>query len=186
MLRWTGAAFVLRDLGSTNGTWVNQKRLAQGQGRPLQVGDSLMFGNLEECWTCVDVSPPPGAAVLVTDRLRWPLSDASLHVGPPNVIVLEVGEQPYPMELSPGEYDVLSALAAQRLRDRALGVQREGWVLRKDFGEETCKNVMTLNQHIKRFRDKVRELDVLAEDASQIIEQTVGEIRIGVSRIRID
>jgi hypothetical protein len=43
-----------------------------------------------------------------------------------------------------------------------------------------------LNQHIKRIRDKVQDLDVLAEDGSAFFEQVDGEIRLGVSDVRID
>jgi pSer/pThr/pTyr-binding forkhead associated (FHA) protein len=186
LVRWTGGAFLVRDKGSTNGTWLNQKRLTEGQDLPLGVGDVLEFGGQDEAWRCIDLAPPAGAPALATDRLRHSLQESTLHVGPPNTIRLIAGGQPYRLSLSPGEYNVVRALAEQRVTDRAQGVSREGWAIRKDFGEEICGSVLTLNQHLKRLRDKVRDLDVLAEDATHIIEQADGEIRLGVPQIIVD
>jgi hypothetical protein len=36
--------FIVQDLGSTNGSWVNKKRLIKGDSRPLKSGDALRFG----------------------------------------------------------------------------------------------------------------------------------------------
>lgn len=186
LVRWRGDAFVARDTGSTNGTWLNQKRLGEGQELPLQAGDVLEFGGKDEAWQCVDVAPPPTGAALLTDRLRHALAECELHVGAPNTAQLIAGGQAHRLSLSPGEYNMVRGLSEQRLADRAGGVSREGWVIRKDFGDQYCGSVLTLNQHIKRLRDKVRDLDVLADDASLIIEQVEGEIRIGVPALRVD
>jgi pSer/pThr/pTyr-binding forkhead associated (FHA) protein len=39
--------YYVEDLGSSNHTWVNEKRLAQGQAEPLNEGDVLRLGKLE-------------------------------------------------------------------------------------------------------------------------------------------
>jgi pSer/pThr/pTyr-binding forkhead associated (FHA) protein len=39
--------YYVEDLGSSNHTWVNEKRLAQGQAEPLKEGDVLRLGKLE-------------------------------------------------------------------------------------------------------------------------------------------
>lgn len=186
LVRWRGDAFVLRDTGSTNGTWLGRNRLAEGQELPLAVGNVLVFGSDGETWDCVDVTPPATGSVLATDRLRYALAACALHVGPPNTVLLIAGEQRHKLALSPGEYNVVRALAEQRRSDRDDGVAREGWVIRKDFGDEVCSSVQTLNQHIKRIRAKVQDLDVLAEDGSAFFEQVDGEIRLGVSDVRVE
>jgi hypothetical protein len=186
LVRWRGDAFVVRDTGSTNGTWLDRARLSEGQELPLRVGQVLAFGSEDELWDCLDVAPPASGGVLATDRLRYALAACSLHVGPPNSVSLIAGEQRHKLVLSPGEYNVVRALAEQRRTDRDAGVSREGWVIRKDFGDEVCSSVQTLNQHIKRVRSKVQDLDVLAEDGSAFFEQAEGEIRLGVSDIRVD
>ena len=42
-----GGDYVLTDIGSTNGTLLNGKELAEGQGERLQAGDKLVFGNID-------------------------------------------------------------------------------------------------------------------------------------------
>ena len=37
----------VEDLGSANGTYVNDRKLASGQIEPLQPGDIIRFGKLE-------------------------------------------------------------------------------------------------------------------------------------------
>ncbi len=42
-----GGDYVLTDIGSTNGTLLNGKELAEGEGQRLQAGDKVIFGNIE-------------------------------------------------------------------------------------------------------------------------------------------
>jgi pSer/pThr/pTyr-binding forkhead associated (FHA) protein len=42
-----GTQILIEDLGSTNATYVNQKRLDQGQPHPLNDGDTLWLGHME-------------------------------------------------------------------------------------------------------------------------------------------
>jgi pSer/pThr/pTyr-binding forkhead associated (FHA) protein len=186
LLRWTGDGISVRDKGSANGTWLEDERLPAGEDRRLELGKTLYFGSRQEAWACIDVAAPEGALPLVTDRFRFGLDEVSLRVGPPNSIALVAAGQPHHVSLSPGEYDVVRALAEQRSKDREQGVHREGWVLRKDFGDSVCGSVPTLNQHVKRLRDKVRRLDLLSSNPADIIEQVEREIRIGVAHLVID
>ena len=39
--------YVLEDLGSTNGTWVNTTEAHQGESHPLQDGDKIRFGKID-------------------------------------------------------------------------------------------------------------------------------------------
>lgn len=45
-LRWDGAQWRLRDLGSTNGTFVNQHRLTPQQEKPVPFGATVMLGDM--------------------------------------------------------------------------------------------------------------------------------------------
>lgn len=56
---WQGEGWYLRDLHSSNGTFVNRQRLAVDEPRRLQTGDSIQFGAVqEEHWDLVsDTSP---------------------------------------------------------------------------------------------------------------------------------
>ncbi len=42
--------YLLTDIGSTNGTLVNGKALAEGEGHALQPGDKVRFGNIESSY----------------------------------------------------------------------------------------------------------------------------------------
>ncbi|MCB9777033.1 MAG: FHA domain-containing protein [Alphaproteobacteria bacterium] len=57
-LRWTGQQWVLRDLGSRNGTWVDGDRVEPGQAWPLQAGATLSFGSPEPTWRIESVAAP--------------------------------------------------------------------------------------------------------------------------------
>jgi pSer/pThr/pTyr-binding forkhead associated (FHA) protein len=43
---YTDACFYLKDMGSTNGTWLNQQRFAPYQMLPLNHGDQIRLGDL--------------------------------------------------------------------------------------------------------------------------------------------
>ena len=42
-----GGDYILTDLGSTNGTLLNGRELAEGAGQPLKPGDKVSFGHIE-------------------------------------------------------------------------------------------------------------------------------------------
>lgn len=44
--RWDGGQWRLRDLGSTNGTYVNQRRLAPHQEQPVPFGAEVTLGDM--------------------------------------------------------------------------------------------------------------------------------------------
>lgn len=58
----SGGRWVVRDLGSRNGTFLNGERLGAKERRPLGAGDCLQFGCPEERWWLKDDAPPCPAA----------------------------------------------------------------------------------------------------------------------------
>jgi hypothetical protein len=67
-LRWTGGRWVLRDLGSRNGTYLNTDRLAIGEERHVRVGMKLAFGKANnETWELLDDAPPPPVMAVPVD-----------------------------------------------------------------------------------------------------------------------
>jgi hypothetical protein len=63
-LRWTGGRWMVRDLGSRNGTYVNGERLAVGEERTAHTGMKLAFGKPNENgWELLDDAPPSVMAV---------------------------------------------------------------------------------------------------------------------------
>lgn len=55
-------AWSVRDLGSRNGTFVNDARIEPGGATPLSAGDRITFGKASAVWTLVDASPPVAMA----------------------------------------------------------------------------------------------------------------------------
>jgi hypothetical protein len=65
-IRWTGHHWEIKDLNSTNGTYLDGVRLAAREERHLRVGSKIGFGKLsEQQWELVDESAPGVMAVPV-------------------------------------------------------------------------------------------------------------------------
>ena len=69
-LRWTGAGWELRDLGSRNGTWVDARKLPPGQQVDLDAGSQLAFGNPNNTWEFVSAAPPSLVALVDGDAVE--------------------------------------------------------------------------------------------------------------------
>jgi predicted component of type VI protein secretion system len=74
----TDGLLLLRDLGSTNGTWLNGKRLAAQQLTKLRPGDVLQFGGQSEEVTF----KVKMCHVSVEEQLKRYLGGAAVPVGP--------------------------------------------------------------------------------------------------------
>lgn len=77
VIRWSGGRWEVRDLGSRNGTFVDDVRLEPGTPTPLTLGSRLELAKQEQTWELVDDEPPRvmavpmtgGAPVVATDQL---------------------------------------------------------------------------------------------------------------------
>lgn len=58
VVRWTGFAWELKDLGSRNGTILNEAAIRPGQEVELARGSRLSFGSEAQTWELIDDSPP--------------------------------------------------------------------------------------------------------------------------------
>ena len=64
MVTWNGGGCRLRDLASTNGTFVNNKRITV---KTLSLGDVIRAGDVELLFEKVTVSLPPRAEEVPSD-----------------------------------------------------------------------------------------------------------------------
>jgi hypothetical protein len=62
-LRWTGATWEVKDLGSRNGTYVDGRRLEPSASQGIVKGSTIAFGKREREWVLTDPSPPLVMAV---------------------------------------------------------------------------------------------------------------------------
>ncbi|MFO0589961.1 MAG: FHA domain-containing protein [Polyangiaceae bacterium] len=67
-LQFSDGAWTVRDLGSSNGTFVDGERLPAGGTRALPAGCQLGFGSAEAGWELVDASPPTAMARRLEDE----------------------------------------------------------------------------------------------------------------------
>ena len=65
-LKYTSRGWVLRDLGSTNGSWLNGQKVAVGTDVPLHASDAIAFGESGLLFTLEDAAPPEPMAVPLT------------------------------------------------------------------------------------------------------------------------
>jgi len=71
-LGWHSGRWVLRDLGSSNGTTVDGRALSSRDRFVLSAGQQLRFGGDGDVWTVNDVEPPEPCAVLLgAQRYCW-------------------------------------------------------------------------------------------------------------------
>jgi hypothetical protein len=62
-LRWGGARWEVKDLGSRNGTYLNGVKLEAGRAYPVARGAELAFGSEAELWQLQDDEPPQAMAI---------------------------------------------------------------------------------------------------------------------------
>ena len=76
-LNCTANKFLLRDLGSTNGTWVNGERLAPEVDRELQDGDLVRLGRVELFYTTTAGWPEDIVAEWDSGTLQMTVNEAA-------------------------------------------------------------------------------------------------------------
>jgi len=144
IIRWLEPDWQLRDLGSLNGTYINENRLKPGIFFTLSVGDTIAFGRSKARWTVSDIGPPRALAlhildnhqVLATDQLITLPDEAS-----PELIVFCDTQQQWFAENTEGTLPV---------RDRSeVVVQGQRWrlalprTMRKTISVEAQPLVLT-------------------------------------------
>lgn len=70
VLQWSATHWEVRDIGSRNGTFVGEARLAPGARVALAVGARLQFGRESPPWVLVDAAPPRLMAVALVGGVR--------------------------------------------------------------------------------------------------------------------
>jgi hypothetical protein len=63
LIRWTAGQWELRDLGSTNGTFIDGERVAIGTSVRIKVGTEIAFGDSGETWRVIDDREPGPVAI---------------------------------------------------------------------------------------------------------------------------
>jgi hypothetical protein len=72
LICWTGSSWELKDLGSRNGTLLNEVAIKPAQATGLMQGSRVSFGSEAQTWELIDASPPR-AMVVPLDQPTEPL-----------------------------------------------------------------------------------------------------------------
>ena len=92
-VRWDGSNWCVRDMGSTNRTFINHEPVARGEVRTLQQGDRIDFGTAS-IWELVD-HERPGASATCVDSGRVAVSPDEQVLEVSATLVLYRGEDGY-------------------------------------------------------------------------------------------
>jgi hypothetical protein len=87
LLRWAGECWFVRDLGSSNGTFLDGVRVPAGEEHLLRKGARVAFGDLQAEWELVDDSPP--------DVMAIPLDDGAPLLMEGELLALPSAEDPH-------------------------------------------------------------------------------------------
>lgn len=123
-LHWVGDRWELRDLGSRNGTFVRESRVAPGERIGLLEGAVVSFGGRGKDWELVDASPPVAAA-------RHPRTGEA-RMGTAQLLLLPDDNAPLVtiFEEANGRWMMESDEATQVVRDHEpVIVAGESWIL---------------------------------------------------------
>ncbi|HND30540.1 MAG TPA: FHA domain-containing protein [Myxococcota bacterium] len=93
-ITWTGTEWVLRDLASRNGSWVNGRKLTPGEQVSLRAGAALGVGSAVEQLTLVDDRPPFAFAASGSDIVEGEAAFLALPSADDPLVLVELdGEQ---------------------------------------------------------------------------------------------
>lgn len=84
-IRWDGIRWLVQDMGSKNGTFIDGRRMGAGESAALPSGSRLAFGTEQEGFEIIDLTPP---------RLMAIASDGTIVVAEANLLCLPSEEQP--------------------------------------------------------------------------------------------
>lgn len=91
-IQFSEGGWTVRDLGSSNGTFVNEERLEKGGTRALKPGDRLGFGSADPWCEIVDASPPTAVVRRLDDDTMIAVDGSVLTLPSPEEPLVSVIE----------------------------------------------------------------------------------------------
>jgi hypothetical protein len=184
VLWWTGERWLVRDLGSRNGTWVDGERLEPLSSRPLQPGAELAFG-LEAGYRLLEGQAP---------RAFAEGEEGELVVGTPELLVLPAEQDPalsllltatgWRME---GSDEPLQAEPVLEARGRRFRVSLPDRVLPTLEREETAEREQPGLKFVLDPDGRILELLHLGEDGELPLKaRSHGETLLWLARARLE
>ena len=195
-LRWDESRWLLRDLGSRNGTTVDDRPITAGEDVPIGEGCVIRFGDDAQGWALAEAGPPTGTLAgsqtrrgggstnrLTDAELAFRVSRDEEHCE----LIVRLGTLVHDLGARAHHYTLLT-LARQRVDDIARGdlqPEEEGWLYTNDLADMLGLDIGALNVQIYRARKAFEKLGL--EGAADLVERrpSTGQLRLGPSRLRI-
>lgn len=193
-IRWGARGWLVRDLGSTNGTTLNGKRLHPGRDEALTEGAALRFGAGAETWCVTCDEPPPGEEVIPATAVGGGgvfLADAELEFRVSRdeehcECLLRMGARVETLGARAHHYTLLT-LARARLKDAGqdgLGLDEQGWVYADELARMLGLETNAVNVHLHRARGQLEKVGIA--DPERLVERRSGpQLRLGTARVTV-
>ncbi len=110
---WNGDKWIIRDLASKNGTFVDGKRLSPGIAHDLQVGSTLGFGGPEREWQVLELEAPQMMAIGARSGRKIVAQGGILALpseDQPELTIFEVQQEGWCVESESGQRDAIEDL----------------------------------------------------------------------------
>lgn len=191
---WAGERWELRDLGSSNGTYVDGRRAAPGERIALREGTEMSFGGETERWTLVDALPPVASA--------RPRGGGELRVAQDGLLALPSGDDPQISiyENEAGRWLVEAGGAARPgVDEEELSCDGGAWILsvpppspggvvpttRRDRGLPKMLGVLTLVFSVSRDGEYVKLDLVQGSEITPLGTRAHHELLLTLARARV-
>jgi len=186
---WSGGRWVIRDLGSRNGTFVDGGRIAAGEAARLVAGAKLGFGGPDDLWELVDAGPPSalaedlasGAHVLAEDGiLALPDADA------PEVLIYDSGRGGWTLEQSGETTEAITDGHVVRVSERSFRIRLPA-ALEGTATVEAGPRIDTIRLRFAVSRDEEHVIVTVLHRGREIVleEREHGYILLTLARARI-
>jgi pSer/pThr/pTyr-binding forkhead associated (FHA) protein len=190
-LRWTGRQWELLDLGSLNGSFVDDTRVASGGRVSLQVGSRLRFGESEAQWLLID-DGPPGASVVALDTGRRITPTGGIiavpDAGEPQLSVYQTGDGSWLAEtserawsLSNNEAIVIGGISYRFEAGQAVAITRHA-----GFGAAPALDRIALELSVSRNEEQVDITIVHRGERTTLRSRAHSYVLLTLARLRLE
>jgi hypothetical protein len=199
VLRWTGRSWELKDLNSTNGTYLDGQRVNEAIPRRVYKGSRIGFGTRAGDWEIVETgqprvtAPPPTLTVSVRASELATVEAARLQLSfavsrDEEYVTLQATSGGCQIDLGARAYHyLLLTLARRRMADAARGFPDTscGWVDVEELARDRTMAPPRLNVDVFRVRQHFRRLGLV--DAESMVERRSRppQLRIGTGKLSI-